>query len=508
MEIDRSRSAQGMLIGPWLVLGLILIAACGGAGIYYWNEYLRTQGVADQKARADKELTEWHVATQLGTMSALESFLKAYPSGRFAEEAAKQIRSIRTAEDRDWSEAAKEHSARSYRGYLAKWSQGRFVEEAERRMKQLSSVEDAISRERNDWEIVNKGGTRQDYEKFLQNWPTSRFAQEARRKLTLLDQAADNAAWQEALKAGTRESYELYINKYPKGLHSAEANRFLKEVPLSSEAEMRLQSGDQFKECPICPDMVVIPSGAFKMGSPQSQIEQHEVYENEGPEHQVKIAQTFAVGKVEVTFAQWDACTAEGGCGGYRPVDNGWGRDSRPVMNVSWDDAKLFIRWLSKKTGKQYRLLSEAEWEYAARAGSSGKFFFGEDSRSLCRYANVADETGSANRRGNEGFGSWMLCSDGYWHTAPVGSFAPNSFKLHDMLGNVSEWVEDVWHENYRGAPSDGTAWTDGDPQFRVARGGSFYHLEGGVRSAVRFKYKADSHGELIGLRVARSLSR
>jgi formylglycine-generating enzyme required for sulfatase activity len=243
------------------------------------------------------------------------------------------------------------------------------------------------------------------------------------------------------------------------------------------------------------------------MGSTPSDISEHHAFDTETPQHNVMIAQRFAIGKYEVTFAEWDACFQDSGCRGYRPSDEGWGRANMPVMNVSWDDAKLYVRWLSQKTGKIYRLPSEAEWEYAARAGSSTKFYFGNDSKSLCKYANVADEAASQKVRGPTGFNTWQICNDGHFHTAPVGSFVPNKFGLYDMLGNVGEWVEDVWHPNYNGAPSDGSAWlTGGDSQTRIARGGSYYNLEDGVRSAVRLNYRAGSQGNLAGFRVARTM--
>jgi formylglycine-generating enzyme required for sulfatase activity len=177
------------------------------------------------------------------------------------------------------------------------------------------------------------------------------------------------------------------------------------------------------------------------------------------------------------------------------------------VFNVSWDDAKLYVKWLSNKTGKRYRLLSEAEWEYAARAGSTTtSYFFGSDPRGLCKYANIADESARGDIQPH-GYGSWIMCNDGYFRTAPVGRFAPNQFGLYDMLGNVSEWVEDVWHGSYEGAPSDGTAWlVGGDPGYRIARGGNFFDVDYGVRLEFRANHPAGTLGSLIGFRVAREL--
>ena len=242
-----------------------------------------------------------------------------------------------------------------------------------------------------------------------------------------------------------------------------------------------------FKDCDDCPEMVVVPPGNFLMG------DLHGVgYFSEKSIRAVRIDYVFAVGKFEVTFDEWTACVSDGGCNGYRPDDLGWGRGDRPVVHVSWHDAKTYVRWLSRKTGKTYRLLSEAEWEYAARAGTRTIFPWGNAVGS--GYANC-DGCGSA----------W----DDHL-TAPVGSFAPNGFGLHDMHGNVYEWVEDCWHSGYEGAPSDGSAWTSGGVcQVRILRGGSYDDTPALVRSANRDGNSANDRYNLFsGVRVARALSR
>ncbi len=245
--------------------------------------------------------------------------------------------------------------------------------------------------------------------------------------------------------------------------------------------------GDTFQDCDYCPEMVVVPPGSFRMG------DLHGVgYFSEKLIHTVRIDYAFAIGKFEVTFDEWAACVSDGGCNGYRPDDLGWGRGDRPVVHVSWQDAKTYVRWLSRKTGKTYRLLSEAEWEYAARASSRTMFPWGNSMGS--GYANC------------DGCGS--VWDDDM--TAPVGSFAPNAFGLHDMHGNVYEWVEDCWHSNYVGAPSDGSAWTSGGVcQVRILRGGSYDDTPVLVRSANRDGNLANDRDNLFsGIRVARALSR
>ena len=240
--------------------------------------------------------------------------------------------------------------------------------------------------------------------------------------------------------------------------------------------------GSTFRDCEQCAEMVVVPAGRFRMGDLSG-----DGAGDERPVHDVTIAAPFAVGKYEVTFAEWDACMAGGGCT-HRPDDKGWGRGTRPVINVSWDDAQEYVRWLSRETDKTYRLLSEAEWEYVARAGSTTQYYWGND-----RYGNRAVCTTCGSQ--------WDQKS-----TAPVGSFKPNAFGLFDTAGNVLEWVKDCWNENYSGAPADGSARTSGDCSMRVVRGGSWNVNSSVLRSAERFRYDPRVRPDDIGIRVARRL--
>jgi len=222
--------------------------------------------------------------------------------------------------------------------------------------------------------------------------------------------------------------------------------------------------------------MVVVPAGSFRMGDLNGGG-----YRDEKPVHRVTIAQPFAVGIYEVTFAQWDAGVAGGGCGGYQPSDKGWGRGVRPVINVKWGDAKAYLSWLQRETGSEYRLLSESEWEYAARAGTTTKYHWGN-----------SFDPGRANKRGK---------------TVPVGRYEANRFGLHDMHGNVWELVEDCWHKSYAGAPTDGRAWTSGGGcGNRVLRGGSWYNGPRVLRAANRGGSGVDSRDNNSGFRVARTL--
>ena len=259
-----------------------------------------------------------------------------------------------------------------------------------------------------------------------------------------------------------------------------------------TEEARRWQAGKRFRDCPACPEMVVVPPGEFMMGSPESEAGRED---DEGPVHWVGIERPFAVGVHEVTFAEWDACVSGGGCGGYRPDDEGWGRGNRPVINVSWDDARAYVGWLSEETGEEYRLLSESEWEYVARAGTSSPFHTGG-----------TISTGQANYDGDYVYGSGRK---GRYRgrTVAVGSFEANGYGLHDVHGNVWEWVEDCWGGSYVGAPADGSVWETGNCSGRVLRGGSWLGRPGSLRAANRHWLDAGGRSDYAGFRIARTLT-
>ena len=258
----------------------------------------------------------------------------------------------------------------------------------------------------------------------------------------------------------------------------------------STQEHRNRKPGDTFRDCPECPEMVVIPAGSFVMGSPANEPGR---YLDEGPRHRVTIRREFAFGRYEVTFAEWDTCVHAGGCRN-RPRDNGWGRGNRPAINVSWDEAQEYARWLSRKTGHAYRLSSEAEWEYAARAGTTTAFHFGD-----------RISPAQANYDGNFSYDDGPK---GIYRkqTVAVGSFPANAFGLHDLHGNVSEWVEDCWSDSYLGGPSDGSAWTTKICARRVLRGGSWNYGPGGLRAANRYGNFSVGRGVNTGFRIARTL--
>jgi formylglycine-generating enzyme required for sulfatase activity len=254
---------------------------------------------------------------------------------------------------------------------------------------------------------------------------------------------------------------------------------------LSAAAEQALTPLETFHECDKnCPEMVVVPAGHFTMGSPDTEVGR---YDDENPQHPVTIAKPFAVSKFVVTFAEWDTCASVGGC--PQASDSGFGRGTRPAINISWDDAEKYVAWLSTMTGKPYRLLTEAEWEYAARAGTTTAYFWG-------------DEIG-VNNANCHGCGSQWDNRE----TAPVGSFKQNAFDLFDMHGNVWEWVQDCYHLDYNGAPQDGAPWLTADCSRRVRRGGAWGYIPRILRSADRGGDSPVNRSAFVGFRIARTLN-
>jgi formylglycine-generating enzyme required for sulfatase activity len=281
----------------------------------------------------------------------------------------------------------------------------------------------------------------------------------------------------------------------------------------------RLAAGTVFRDCAYCPELVVIPPGNFTMGSPENEAGR---MSREEPQQSVAIPSAIGVGKYEVTKAQFarfvreSGHVASGGCFVWngskyeQDASKDWRNpgfaqtDKDPVVCVNWNDANAYTAWLTKKTGKRYRLPTEAEWEYAARAGTQTSRPWGDNASDACRYANVADATA---KRDVPGTASWTFheCNDNHAYTAPVGSYQPNAFGLYDMLGNAWEWTEDCWREEYTGAPSDDGDASSGDCGRRVLRGGGWVDSPAFVRYDFRFFIGSDDRDFYLGFRVART---
>ena len=309
----------------------------------------------------------------------------------------------------------------------------------------------------------------------------------------------ENLFWQSIANSENRADYQAYLEQFPTGVFVRLARNRLVELgpadvrpaaglaagdPPAGDRPARMVPGTEFRDCPTCPELVVVPSGRFRMGC----VSGRDCRDAEQPVHEVDVP-LFALGVYEVTFEEYDRFVQA--TGHRRPTDRGWGRGGRPVIDVSWEDAEAYVAWLSRETGEAYRLPSESEWEYAARAGTTTRYSWGQDvGRNRANCAGCGGRWDDANR------------------TAPAGSFAANGWGLHDMHGNVWEWVADCWHENYARAPRDGTAWTSGgNCSRRVLRGGSWSRSPVYLRSAYRNNHDAGArYVNSGGFRVSRTL--
>jgi formylglycine-generating enzyme required for sulfatase activity len=359
------------------------------------------------------------------------------------------------------------------------------------------------------WESIKDSNHISDYEAYLQTYPKGRFAGLAKARIDRLRASAPKETAKEAAKEPVREAPKETPKETPKAAatrppaKAAETPRVAQPkeptpappatpasppataapaatTPAAQDpAPKRAAAGGEIKDCPTCPDMITLPAGSFSMGSNTGDP-------SEKPEHRVSIPASFAIGKFEVTMEQWNACVDTGGC---TKVTTDANRPKNvPVRDVSWDDAQQYVKWLTKVTGKTYRLPTEAEWEYAARGGTATKFWWGEQMRK-----------GTANCKD---------CGEPWQQEAPVpvGSFAPNPFGLHDVNGSVWEWVNDCWHNNFKGAPGDGKSWEDANCRVRVIRGGSWRENASYMPSSTRFKYDANVRHSQNGFRVVREL--
>ena len=325
--------------------------------------------------------------------------------------------------------------------------------------------------------------------------------------------AVIGAAKAETMMPQTNRVFELRVNHALPGKMPA-----LAQTPAP---------GRSFRDCSNgCPEMVVVPQGRFTMGAPAGEEERenlpNQLRGRSVPQHSITIPHKLAIAKFDVTrdeYAQFvaetnrpdpDSCITPTASGTFIATNGNWhspgfpqtGRD--PVVCVGWDDAQAYVSWLSAKTGHVYRLPTEAEWEYAARAGTTTARYGSDNPAEFCRYTNVGDLDYSEQHPGDSGVN--RACRDGYAFTSPVGSFPPNQYGLYDMLGNVMDWTEDCWNINYTGAPTDGTAWLTGDCSRRVVHGGSWDADLRVVRSAMRRGILTSNRNTTFGFRVARTL--
>jgi formylglycine-generating enzyme required for sulfatase activity len=332
------------------------------------------------------------------------------------------------------------------------------------------------------WDSVKDSSHASDYEAYLQAYPNGRFAALARARIERLKTPAPKteAPKTEAPKAAPAPAAVPDKPRPPVAKRPADAPPAAPAEPARAAGGPSLlqKAGSDVRDCPACPVLSVIAPGAFTMGSNSSDP-------SEKPPHRVTVDAPFAIGRTEVTVEQWNACVDAGAC----PRTSDAARaPNTPARDVSWDDAQLYVKWLTKVSGKPYRLPTEAEWEFAARGGTSSRYWWGDDMR-----------RGSANCK--DCGEPWQ--ADG---PAPVASFAANAYGLHDMNGSVWEWVEDCWHSSYKNAPADARAWTESFCPVHVIRGGSWRDGASYMPATTRFKYDGGVRHSQNGFRVARDM--
>ncbi|MCY4097612.1 MAG: SUMF1/EgtB/PvdO family nonheme iron enzyme [Rhodospirillales bacterium] len=335
--------------------------------------------------------------------------------------------------------------------------------------------------------------------------------------------SAELLFWDTIQHSASAADFEAYLTRWPSGVYAplaairlAAMGPIRSDPPSEAKPQMR-DPGTVFRDCSGCPEMVVVPAGSFLMGSPWSDDES---FDRERPRHQVTV-ESFALGRYEVTRGEYTAFVKDrgrasrDGCVVTDWTEGRWRQrpeiswenvpypqdERHPVVCVKWDEAAAYAQWLSERTGQEYRLPSEAEWEYAARAGTTTRRYWGDDANGQCVHGNAVDRTFG------ERFGRWQTapCTDGRVWTSPVGAFAANAFALHDMAGNVGEWVADCWYSSYDDALGDGSVRTlGGECERRARRGGSWQASPGALRSAHRSWGTAPDAA--VGFRVARTL--
>jgi formylglycine-generating enzyme required for sulfatase activity len=359
------------------------------------------------------------------------------------------------------------------------------------------------------WSIVKDTRQVEELRRFIEQYPASGRRHDAEARLGALQQTAMTVPAHPAEPQGPRAASCSSAAAATPGPRAA--------APLTAAEECSLRHGSTFRECAGCPEMVVVPPGSFTMGSPEIELGR---MDSESPQHVVRIARRLAVGAAHVTVDQFAAFAGETGyaastrcvtgnaqAGSWR--NPGFKQDgSHPAVCIDWADAKAYVDWLAARTGRPYRLLAEAEWEYASRGrtqpGIYPRLWPGPDAGMLCRYGNGLDQRGRGILWRGLPLGV-MPCDDGYLYTSPAGHYAPNAFGLHDMFGNARQWTADCWHTSYTGAPSDGSAWASPGPCAHVIRGGAWSTIMRDLRSASR--HAGLTVDNTYGFRVARTLA-
>jgi len=329
------------------------------------------------------------------------------------------------------------------------------------------------------WNSVRDSTHAGDYEAYLKAYPKGRFAALAQARIARLRAPAGAAAAGTAAGTAARPAAgPAAAGTAPARAKAAPTKPPAATTPAPAHIALSPRASGEIRDCQSCPVLVSLPAGRFAMGNNASDP-------SERPVHQVVIDAPFAIGKFEVTVQQWNACATANGCPKMAQATNA--NPNAPVRDVSWDDAQQYLKWLGMISGQPYRLPTEAEWEFAARGGTATPYWWGDKMA-----------TGKANCK---------ECGPPWTDTGPasVGSFPANGYGLHDTSGSVWEWVADCWHNNYKDAPFDGSAWDEPNCRVRVIRGGSWREGAAYMVASTRFRYDASVRQAQNGFRVARS---
>ncbi len=495
-------------------LGLLLLALVAIAAIWLLSKVVvndelpqgtfelpraeQTDKGEEQAPPKSEDEKAWIAALEKDTLEGYREYLEAFPNGRFKDKAQEEINKY---DNKAWETAEKRNTIAGYEDYLENWSEGLHAAKAQERIDQMKAAIEAQKRdaaeraamEARDWKTAETANSIQSYEDYLGKHPSGKNAPTAQERINRMkaDAAAaeasaiEEAAWQSAKTNNTVSGYETFLSSYPSS----------KYAPLAKAAleDLKPSPGKTFRDCDVCPLMVTLAGGNANLGAGESE---DGARPNEKPQRPVIIGAPFSIGVTEVTFAQWDACVSAGACPAISN-DNGWGRGKRPVINVSWDDAQKYTAWLSSKTGKNYSLPSEAQWEYAARSGDTG-LYAGGSKKALCAFANGAgSESGLAwaNSECND------LASD---RTLPTGSLSGNKSGVKDMIGNVAEWTLDCNTLNLKDAPTNGEPDLRGSCNQRSVRGGSWFSGPADLRYSARLMQRRGDSNDFTGFRVVR----
>ena len=440
-----------------------------------------------------EETARWQSALEADTAYGYQLFLQDYPDSIHRDQAEIHLERL---DHQAWGYAQEQGTKSAVESYMESFPDGLHLADAKMAMHEFELAEEASERERQDlekqddaaWEQARSARSLAAIDQYLADWPGGLHSDDALalRKRIEAD-INDTRAFEAAARLNSIEAYESYVKAFPQGRHVAKA--------LEAIDDRTLRPGKNFRDCEDCPSMVVVPAGSFWQGSEESSPY---AIKMETPRRMVTIAEPFAVSVFEITMEQWDQCVSAGSCR-TRPPDNGWGRGSRPVIMVSWNDAQEYVAWLNSRTGQAYSLPSESQWEYLARAGEE-RDWLGGSPTSVCQYGNIAGAESGFRWQHEE-------CSDqAAIETLPVGSFKPNAFGVYDVVGNVAEWTLDCMNLSYLDAPADGSAWGRGICSSRITRGGSWFTGSREIRLPARFNLKNGDRNDFTGFRVVRKV--